>query len=860
MEAGMRGEPLALHGCAPTPLASYLKALGVLRLVSSPANHVAGEAADPHARGWWENECFHVRTTLNRDALLHFFLHDYAPSPIIAPWNGRAGFLEGHDEDTTGSASIRPKAQRIGDIETSTTARLENIRMAISSLRASTQLSEYRSLRIDRKKAEKEVKILTGDSRQRKQELKKDLAKQEKTAKEMLLPTLRSTSDPRQLLYVDTCYILSSIGKPTAAPLLIGGGVDGSRDFGSDFIQSLEGAFDIATGKPTAVSCAAVGTALFSENTALDGYGSLGLFTPLQSGLKSTTGLEVGGDKDIYPLNAWDVVLAMEGTLLFAGALTRCWEVTGVSRAAFPFTFEPTGAGTGSLSVEDPNRPRGEVWTPIWCKPATFVETAAIFAEGRLTLGECTARTGLDAARAVARVGAARGIESFERYSIIQPDSKMPYQATPLGRFKAPDRPRRDLVSDLEAGDWLSRARRLVGNKKTAPARARQAMRRLEDALFQMTIANRESEGNRSAVMALGGLVGWLASNPAARRDLRPPPLISSDWIREADDGSAEFRIAAALACLGLPALARPARSLSAQYTKAVRPNGNVPADGSPTERKMPAVEEQAGGPGQGRSNAAPPMAVHFAPLDEQTFFYRGTLGTRRAWAPGGDTPPTMIWGAGPLVPNLIAVLERRLLEASTRGLDDKALAGAAVARLADVAAFLSADFDDVRCATLLAGLVWARPARLRAASRQPASAPLPFAYAVLKPLFTPDAALRAVGALPAAARMPVPPRLISRLRAGGNSRDGRATDAAVRLALARARASGLPTLFGRRAGARESIEGGCMGAGVPADRLAAALLIPIGDRDSAVLIERAYPGALNDDDSVMTEDTTHAA
>ena len=61
-EAGMRGEPLALRGCAPTPLASYLKALGVLRLVSSPANHVSGAAADPHARGWWENECFHLRT------------------------------------------------------------------------------------------------------------------------------------------------------------------------------------------------------------------------------------------------------------------------------------------------------------------------------------------------------------------------------------------------------------------------------------------------------------------------------------------------------------------------------------------------------------------------------------------------------------------------------------------------------------------------------------------------------------------------------------------------------------------------------------------------------------------------------
>ena len=48
----MTGAPITLHGCAPTPLASYLKALGVLRLISSSANHVSGQAADPHARGW----------------------------------------------------------------------------------------------------------------------------------------------------------------------------------------------------------------------------------------------------------------------------------------------------------------------------------------------------------------------------------------------------------------------------------------------------------------------------------------------------------------------------------------------------------------------------------------------------------------------------------------------------------------------------------------------------------------------------------------------------------------------------------------------------------------------------------------
>ena len=575
----------------------------------------------------------------------------------------------------------------------------------------------------------------------------------------------------------------------------------------------------------------------------------MGQFSPGHGGPNGTTGYE-----GYNPLNAWDVVLAMEGTVAFAGALTRQWGATGGSRAAFPFTFEPTSAGAGSLSSEDPNRPRGEVWTPIWSKPATFSEAAAIFAEGRLTVGERMARTGLDAARSVARIGAARGIGGFERYSIIQPDSKMPYQATPLGRFNTPNRPRRDLVSDLDAGDWLSRVRRLAGNRKTAPARAAQAMRRLDDALFEMTVANRESDGTRNALMALGSLVGWLASNPAARRDLRPPPLISPDWLYQADDGSPEFRVAAALAALGLPALPRPAQQADAQEPVATRPGGNG-SDGESTTPEAPADEDPAAGSGRPRLGSAPPMAAHFAPLDERSFFYRGDIGTRRAWS--GDTPPTVVWGAGPLVPNLIAVLERRLVESSTRGLADKPFAGATAARLADVAAFLSADFDDARCAALLAGLVWARPARLRSAAGRSGTAPIPFAYAALKPLFTTDAALRAAGALPAGARLPVPPGLVARLRTAGDSQDGRASNAVVRLALARARASGLPAPFATaRSGSRE---GGRMGAGVPADRLAAALLIPVGDRALSALLERAYPGDPTDDDHATTEDTTHA-
>ncbi len=586
---------------------------------------------------------------------------------------------------------------------------------------------------------------------------------------------------------------------------------------------------------------------------------AIGQFAPGAAGGPNATN-GYSADSEVNP---WDFVLMLEGTTAFAGAATRRHQstlgsntsgTTTRSGASFPFTVRAVGAGWGGVEAPDENDARAEFWAPIWTRPARALEIESLLGEGRAVLNERTARDGLDFARAAASLGVSRDFDEFERFGFLMRAGRT-YLATPIGRRSAAVSAGAQLVADLDTGGWLDRVRR-VGRNDEEPGAARRSIKRLEDALFGLltvTAATREAE---RVILALGHVMGWLALSPSGRKAIgSPPPMLSSAWIRRADDGSAEFRVAAALAALGLPAPARPRPHLQPQHALPAHPDGNGADNESSIVRETPSDEHPTDTLGQARSNAAPPMAAHFAPLDERCFLDRGNLGTRRTWS-GDDTPPTVVWGAGPLVPNLIAVLERRLVEASTRGLEDKPLSGATPARLADVAAFLSADFDDVRCAALLAGLVWARPARLQSAG-QPGPAPVSFAYAALKPVFTPDAALRAARALPASARMPVPPGLIARLRAGGNIRDGQATDAAVRLALGRARASGLPSPFRATGpGSRASTgEGGRMGAGVPADRLAAALLIPVGVRELATLIERAYPGDATDDDHVTTED-----
>src|SRR5580658_5269161 len=127
-----------LEGCTPTPLAHYLKALAVLRLVS--------EQRDPLARGFWKEEAFWLTTRLSREELLRFFGDEYAPTPILSPWNGGSGFFfreektkekdESGKRKKTGVRNEPTAATRaIDELLTSTSERLTCYRECASIVR-----------------------------------------------------------------------------------------------------------------------------------------------------------------------------------------------------------------------------------------------------------------------------------------------------------------------------------------------------------------------------------------------------------------------------------------------------------------------------------------------------------------------------------------------------------------------------------------------------------------------------------------------------------------------------------------------------------------------------------------------------
>ena len=88
-------QPVPLTGCRHDVLGHALKAIGILRAISTCA---APEDCDPEAEGWWsaDDAAFMIRSSRYPDAssLVKFFTEKYRPTPIIAAWNKSGGVTD----------------------------------------------------------------------------------------------------------------------------------------------------------------------------------------------------------------------------------------------------------------------------------------------------------------------------------------------------------------------------------------------------------------------------------------------------------------------------------------------------------------------------------------------------------------------------------------------------------------------------------------------------------------------------------------------------------------------------------------------------------------------------------------------
>lgn len=486
-----------LKGCSPVPLAFFLKALGILRLVS--------EQADTKARGWWQDEHFCLLTVLNREELECFFSERYQPTPVFNPWGGRSGYYTDPSEKTARIA--------LGVIESSRTDRLAEFRAAIALLRSV-------------------IEHLGG---------KKPKSSEEKSK---MISQIRNRLRGSGANWLDT--VIVDLGDSTSMPAIMGtGGNEGSGSYTAAFLAAV-------------VECIvrqewnhAVASSLWGDDSSYPHSwdGSFRCPNP-----NSPNKLEIKQPfRQFLPEgegSPWDLLFAFEGAVVIQSGVARKSSTSRNRFLSSSFYFEPMGVGAGSSSEYDEfvlkngrkNPGRGEQWFPLWSKPSSFAEIQTLFREGRCTIGKRVAGNPIDAARAINRLGTTRGIASFLRYGYLQRNNLATHFAVPLGRIRAAERSEVRLIDGLS--DWMARVHRQA-RKKSAPSRLKHAHKRMADVVLTAMTQDPTPYRWQAVLRTAVGIEAIQATGTAI--DAGPIPLLNPEWIRLVDDGTAEFRLAISL-------------------------------------------------------------------------------------------------------------------------------------------------------------------------------------------------------------------------------------------------------------------------------------------------------------------------
>ncbi|MCK6506884.1 type I-U CRISPR-associated protein Csx17 [Myxococcota bacterium] len=483
---------LLLTGCHPRPLASYLKAVAVLRLVA--------EQVDSGATACWQGDDLELTSTLDAVGLRRFFSQDYRPTPVISPWNGGSGFYPGDNQ-----SGIEPISQ-------ATQPRFAAYAQAIQVAR----------------------------------QVMADQGVQEKVkdGKAVLLERLRAELPDDALPWLDAAVLLTADGLKFP-PLLGTGGNDGRLDFSNNFMQRLWAMEQAGAG----LQAQWLDNSLLGTPTPKLVDAAIGQFLPSHAGGFNTSFGFDGKSR----VNPWDFVLLVEGALAFAAAAVRKLEGAEAAAMVFPFMVRAAGAGYASATDKDESDTRDELWLPLWSQPATWRELRQLLGEGRAMVsaggGPRPAVSALDFARALGDLGVDRGIIAFERYG-FHTRNGLSTLAVPLGRWQVRRNPSAARLAGLDA--WLDRFRRAASDAN-GPASLRRLRRRLDEAVLAVC-AQDTWPNRRTLLLTLGQAELQLNKSIAFARDkgVAPVPWLDPQWLPAPDEQGVEERLAIHLAAAGL--------------------------------------------------------------------------------------------------------------------------------------------------------------------------------------------------------------------------------------------------------------------------------------------------------------------
>ena len=539
--------------------------------------------------GWWEGESFVISTELNNDDLVVFFCDEYSPSPIVAPWNGGSGFYLGDALDgieaIEKSAHKRfadyretisqikrwpemPRFERVEDVFLMLRSTQETIRPGkkrdeivgmladIEAATPSQEVLEDRNLPNISLSELEDLAITNSQWNTWWKEIKKARTKcnliKRSENKNVIMPLCRTRLPESSLQWLDAVYALHGDGKASYSPVLgTGGNEKGRFELSNNFMQRVSELF--ISGEPKKTSdlfrSATFGTVVTGLVKA-----SIGQYDPGRAGgYNQGMGIET---KD-FKINPWDFILAMEGSIVLAGAVARRNHTDEGSQFTTPFTVLFSSVGFSSNVYEETGR--REIWLPLWKNPSSYSEIKYFFGEGRSTVGRRMAKTGIEFSRAVGTLGVDRGIDAFERYAFLERRGQS-YVALPAGRISVRYRPELELLNEL---DIVSRPIwQFIKGFKSVPATFHSALKKRDEAIF--TCSQDSGPYNFCGlVRAVGNLERLIAIRDRSKKPILDRPLsgLSPRWIALCDDGGIEVRIAAALASIQATGKIGPLRS-----------------------------------------------------------------------------------------------------------------------------------------------------------------------------------------------------------------------------------------------------------------------------------------------------------
>ncbi len=497
----MTGHILELRGCSPAPLGNYLKALGIFRLI--------GEQADPHARAWWQRGVFNICTQLEKEQLVEFFTHGigpkrypvYSPTPIFAPWGGRPGFFK------DGNAKAKARLDSFRNVEDST-GRFRQAKTALRAIESMLQAREWTGL----------------------------TKKQRDTVKDEIICECRKLWGTDALDWFDACI---AIEEGARFGFLYGtGGNEGSADITNNFWELIEEVIGFPT--PKSHSTETLVNAVFGDARMAGTKRTAGQHFPSAAG-SANSGQTFFGSTSTNP---WDVVLMMEGCVLFSGAATKRLSQYGKGKAAFPFMIDHLATANPSSSEKDEAkqdasviRCRAEFWMPIWKRPLFVSELQSLLIEGRLqrSSGEPAEHT-LHAMESVAGLSVSRGITAFERIGLFERRGKGYYVASSLGRIAVPKQASRIPPQLADLNEFRRDIYRNLREGAAIPARVLRSRSLFHDCLAALLNSREIRSINDDPPLALDVLVSVAAleTEVATLRDreqlLRPCRRMPRYW------------------------------------------------------------------------------------------------------------------------------------------------------------------------------------------------------------------------------------------------------------------------------------------------------------------------------------------